>query len=144
MQLFHAEPAPAVETLLTSKQLAALSATPTNAAQGVRDTAVGEQGASIFVSALRRVATINNIPISPSSQAGPGFWNHVTYHADALLDLANNWLHGSIASRLDYVEHLGTDPRLTGHFDRMMFWVYGVLLAALMLSLGASMAMGSM
>jgi Zn-dependent protease with chaperone function len=52
-------------------------------------------GASIFASALERVAIVNNIPIS-----------------------ARNWTHGSIQSRMRYIKRLGRDPQVAERFDR--------------------------
>jgi STE24 endopeptidase len=52
-------------------------------------------GATIFASALERVAIVNNIPIN-----------------------ARNWTHGSIQSRMRYIKRLGRDPEVAQKFDR--------------------------
>ncbi len=107
------------------------------------ETPVGERGAAIFASALRRVAIINNIPIYPTTHSGHGFWSHIRHYADTMLDLAGNWLHGSIASRMEYMEHLATDARLTSRFDRSMFWMYWALIGVFVVSAVLSVAFGS-
>ena len=55
----------------------------------------GEVGAAIFASALERVAIVNNIPIT-----------------------ARNWTHGSIYSRMKYIDRMGHDPEVAAQFDR--------------------------
>ncbi len=72
---------------------------------------VGPYGAMLFSSALHRVAKVNNIPIAK-----------------------NEWLHGSIAARMEYLRELSTDPALTGQFDRRMVGVYCGLLFGLAVS----------
>jgi hypothetical protein len=72
---------------------------------------VGPYGAMLFSSALHRVAKVNNIPIAK-----------------------NEWLHGSIAARMQYLRELSTDPALTGRFDRRMVRIYCGLLFALAVS----------
>ncbi len=66
---------------------------------------VGQYGASLVASALHRVAVVNNIPVKK--------WE---------------LLHGSIASRMHYLQGLSTDPSLTGRFDRFMVRLYCMLL----------------
>lgn len=68
---------------------------------------VGQQGASIFASALGRVAAINNIPVA-----------------------ARSWCHGSIASRMDGLRRLAHDPRHTLRFDRAMRWLHAAIFAS--------------
>lgn len=72
------------------------------------ETHVGPIGARIFASALYRVAVVNNIPVA-----------------------ARNWTHGSIATRMKYLEDISEDPRRTFDFDRRMTGVYMALVAAL-------------
>jgi len=74
---------------------------------------VGPHGANAVASALHRVASVNNIPIS-----------------------ARSWCHGSIARRMNYLRHLSSDPALTGRFDRLMSRLY-VILIAILLACGA-------
>jgi STE24 endopeptidase len=71
---------------------------------------VGPHGATTFASALYRVAVINNIPIR-----------------------ARNFTHGSIASRMNYLQSISADPERTTQFDRLMFALYAALLFALLL-----------
>jgi STE24 endopeptidase len=84
---------------------------------GQTQSHVGEYGASVFASALHRVAIINNIPIS-----------------------ARNFSHGSIAARMKYLHALSADPRRTGRFDRAMFALYAALIGALILCGAAAAA----
>lgn len=71
-------------------------------------TYVGHYGASLFGSALHRVAKVNNIPIAK-----------------------HEWLHGSIAKRMQYLREMSTDPAHTSRFDRVMARLYCGLLFAL-------------
>jgi STE24 endopeptidase len=70
---------------------------------------VGEYGATVFGSALYRVAVINNISVGSRSLT-----------------------HGSISDRIEYLRALSTDPARTRRFDRFMVWVYVSLIAGLM------------
>jgi STE24 endopeptidase len=72
---------------------------------------VRPHGATLFASALHRVAVINNIPVA-----------------------ARSWCHGSLASRMRYLMELSGDPHRTGRFDRTMRRLYAVLGGALVLS----------
>jgi STE24 endopeptidase len=83
-------------------------------------TYVGEEGAAVFASALRRVARINNIP-----------------------EEARSWCHGSIGKRMRYLFELSRDSSLTGQFDRVMSRLYVTLILALMVS-GAIVMMGGL
>jgi STE24 endopeptidase len=71
-------------------------------------THVGPYGATVFASALHRVAVINNIPVA-----------------------ARSWCHGSIAKRMKYLEDLSADPSHTTRFDRFMGKLYATLVFAL-------------
>lgn len=71
-------------------------------------THVGEFGATIFGSALRKVAVINNIPVS-----------------------ARSWCHGSISRRMLYLDSLASDPARTSDFDRVMSRLYIMLILAI-------------
>jgi STE24 endopeptidase len=71
-------------------------------------THVGPYGATVFASALHRVAVINNIPVA-----------------------ARSWCHGSIAKRMKYLEDLSADPSHTTRFDRFMGKLYVALVLAL-------------
>lgn len=70
---------------------------------------VGRSGATIFASALHRVAIVNNIPLR-----------------------ARNFTHGSIADRIEYLEKMSLDPRLTLQFDRTMSLIFACLLCGLL------------
>ena len=74
-------------------------------------THVGQRGAAIFASALRRVAVVNNIPVA-----------------------ARNFSHGSIADRVNYLQHLSASPERTLRFDRLMGVLYTGLTVALSIS----------
>jgi Zn-dependent protease with chaperone function len=134
MELLKAQEPVTSESLYSHRQVATVGATPVVEMPSPKRTPVGEHGAWQFAAALRRVAIINNIPINPRVKPDPGLWNHVTHYADALVEMANNFLHGSIASRMEYVQDLATDPRRTGHFDRTMFWLYCTLLFTFFIS----------
>lgn len=95
---------------------------------------VGTYGAQLFASALHRVAIINNMPVTPRSRQGTGLMNQVSYAVGSLTDLAHDWLHGSIPSRMDYLRTLSTDPTLTGQFDRLMGRLYSAMLFVLVAS----------
>jgi STE24 endopeptidase len=69
---------------------------------------VGQYGATVFGSALQRVAIVNNIPVK-----------------------ARSWCHGSIATRMKYLADLSSDPSRTERFDRFMLFLYGALVFAL-------------
>lgn len=69
---------------------------------------VGTRGAMTFLSALHRVATINQIPLEQRS-----------------------WCHGSIAKRMHYVRALSEDPSHTEKFDRVMMRIRQMLLMLL-------------
>jgi len=71
---------------------------------------VGPHGATVFASALHRVAVVNNIPIR-----------------------ARNFTHGSIAARMNYLQEIANDPKRTGAFDRVMIATYTLLIVALLL-----------
>ena len=72
---------------------------------------VGHYGATVFASALHRVAVVNNIPVK-----------------------AWSWCHGSISTRMAYVRGLSSDPALTCRFDRFMRWVYVTLVVLLLVA----------
>jgi STE24 endopeptidase len=99
-------------------------------------TYVGPQGAKLFASALRRVAAINNIPITERPAAIDRSSARVQFNAlvDAVVDMANHWFHGSITGRMEYLEQLSSDPTLTHRFDRTMSAVYVALLLLLFTS----------
>jgi STE24 endopeptidase len=77
---------------------------------------VGRQGATIFCSALERVAVVNNIPIA-----------------------ARSWCHGSIAKRMRFLEYLARDARRTTQFDRFMSRFYVALILSLCVFAGWTM-----
>ena len=92
---------------------------------------VGHYGATVFASALHRVAMINNIPIHRRRRRRGPWRRRVVQMVDDAVDAAHNWFHGSIASRMDYLRGLSADPSLTGHFDRRMIRLYCTLLLGL-------------
>jgi STE24 endopeptidase len=81
---------------------------PTAATRRPAGLVVGEYGATVFGSALYRVAVINNIPIA-----------------------SRTLTHGSISDRIEYLRVLSADPARTRRFDRFMIWIYIALLAGL-------------
>jgi Zn-dependent protease with chaperone function len=143
--------ATAAELLLDARQIATVGVDRPQAVAKRAQTSrmpVGPHGANLFSAALRRVAAINNIPIRPrrvrlapegsgSGGGGGGAFRplpHVNQMIDSLVDMANHWFHGSIAARMDYLQSLATDSRLTTRFDRAMTGVYAALLFALVIA----------
>ena len=108
-------------------------------------TPVGQYGATLFASALHRVAVINNIPVSPRRRhrrRGP-FRRRLGHWIDDAVEAMHNWFHGSIAARMDYLRGLSADPALTGRFDRFMARLY-LMLFALLLASSAAVAFVTM
>jgi Zn-dependent protease with chaperone function len=95
---------------------------------------VGPYGAQLFSSALHRVAVINNIPLERELPANAGFFTRVGAMLDRLVERANDWFHGSIPSRMNYLRNLSNDPKRTSDFDRSMSVLYAALLLALVAS----------
>jgi STE24 endopeptidase len=96
---------------------------------------VGPYGAQVFASALHRVAHINNIPVVPRTKPRTGVLRRMAHSLGSLVDLAHDWLHGSIPHRMAYLQDLSTDPASTGRFDRVMTRLYCTLLFALFATL---------
>jgi STE24 endopeptidase len=94
-------------------------------------THVGPYGATVFASALHRVAVMNNIPLAPRRRPRRGFFRRLGHSVDGAVESLHNWLHGSIHGRMEYLRGLSTDPALTGRFDRFMVRLYCALLFAL-------------
>ncbi len=69
MEMLKAEEPLTSEGLFDSRQLATLGAGPLIPPRAAGQTPVGRHGARLFASALRRVATINNIPVVPRPAA---------------------------------------------------------------------------
>ncbi|HWE96969.1 MAG TPA: M48 family metallopeptidase [Tepidisphaeraceae bacterium] len=120
----------ATDLLVAPRQIATVGAGPLVPERGANEWHVGRYGAWLFAAALRRVATINNIPISPRRPSGTGVRSRIGWWIESAVEFTNNWLHGSIAGRMQYLQDLSADPRLTRHFDRSMFWLYCGLLFA--------------
>jgi hypothetical protein len=95
---------------LATAGVATVSSTATGAPPAAlaygRPTYVGEYGAGIVGSALRRVAQINNIPVA-----------------------AREWLHGSIASRMRHLHELSAGADRTARFDKYMRRLYWAIVA---------------
>jgi STE24 endopeptidase len=95
---------------------------------------VGPYGANLFASALHRVAVINNIPLEPERAPRGGLLTRVAGLLDYLVERANDWFHGSIPTRMNYLRAMSNDPRRTSDFDRSMAVLYAALLVALVVS----------
>jgi STE24 endopeptidase len=89
---------------------------------------VGAYGATLFASALQRVAVINNMPTGPRTRWAGGLRKRAGFVLERTADLAHNWLHGSIHVRQAYLRRLSDDPARTLRFDRFMFHLYSTLL----------------
>jgi Zn-dependent protease with chaperone function len=95
---------------------------------------VGPAGASVFASALHKVALINNMPIEPTGRWEGNFTRRLGFVMERIGDVTNNWLHGSIGQRMRTLHRMSTDPAHTHHFDKRMLRLYVVILAALVVS----------
>lgn len=100
-------------------------------AEGPSSSHVGEYGATVFASALHRVAMMNNIPLAPRRRPRKGALRRMGHAVDGLVESLHNWLHGSIHHRMQYLRRLSTDPAATSRFDRFMVGLYCTLLFAL-------------
>jgi STE24 endopeptidase len=96
---------------------------------------VGTYGATLFASALQRVAVINNMPTGRQARWGRTLRQRVGFVIEWAGDLAHNWLHGGIQDRQDYLKRISTDPAMTHRFDRFMFHLYSALLFLLAASI---------
>lgn len=83
-----------------------------------RKTLVGLAGADIFSSSLRQAARMNHLPLDVPRK-GRGFVGWFNHAADQLA----HFLHGTIRSRIDYLEHLGRRPQQTRSFDLSIVFV---------------------
>jgi len=80
--------------------------------------AVGQYGASVFNSALRRAATVNNVPMH-----------------------ARNFIHGSIASRMQFLQHLSRSPERTYTFEVFIGLLKLLIFACLVMGTGVAYLM---
>jgi STE24 endopeptidase len=101
-----------------------------------RASYVGPAGAELFISALHRVAVINNIPLEPPRPNGTGVLAGVSRISGGIIEHANNYFHGSIPFRMDYLRNLSTAPEKTARFDRFMLKIYTAILLLLALTGG--------
>jgi hypothetical protein len=81
---------------------------------------VGRYGASLFSSALERVAVVNNMPTGPYRRWEGNLRKRLAFLMERVGDLAHNWLHGGIRDRQNYLERISSNPELTHRFDRFM------------------------
>ncbi len=95
---------------------------------------VTARGAGVFSAALNRVASINHIPLHSRRWNGGGAKAFASFALDRGIEQANHFLHGSIPSRTNYVQHLAEDPQRIKHFDRFMRRLYVSLLLLLIAS----------
>ncbi len=123
MQAAHSAP---ITSLADISGVTGASISPTALARA--RSHVGTYGASLFASALQRVAIINNMPTGPRTRWEGNLRQRVAFLAERTGDLAHNWLHGSIQDRQEYVRRLSVNPELTYRFDRFMFHLYSTLL----------------
>jgi len=97
-------------------------------------THVGPAGASVFASALERVAAINNMSIGTTRRWEGGLARRIGFILEFMGDAANNWLHGSIAQRMQALHDMSGDPSHTHRFDRRMARLYVTLVVLLVVS----------
>jgi len=95
---------------------------------------VGHYGATVFASALHRVAVMNNIPLGPRRRPRRGVFRRLGHSLDQFVEAIHNWFHGSVPHRMAYLRGLSTDPGLTHRFDRFMLRLYCTLLFILFAS----------
>ena len=89
---------------------------------------LGRDGVAVFCSALAQVARVNNMPLDGSAAAfGQPLLKRVLAK---VVSHSVNWLHGSIRSRLDYLQSLVGAPDRLAAFDRKMVIVRLALLAS--------------
>jgi Zn-dependent protease with chaperone function len=73
---------------------------------------VGPAGAEVFGSSLRQAARMNQLPVNRRpAQPGPMaplWW---------LVDQITHFFHGTVSSRIDYLNHLARRPSQTYRFD---------------------------
>ena len=108
----------------------------------VRPTYVGEGGASLFASALARVAQVNGIPLVARRSWADGRGLRFGYWLDLLADTTGNYLHGSLLSRIHRLRDMADEPGSTRRFDRKMRRVKWALVALLAIG-GAGVAWAS-
>ena len=94
---------------------------------------VGPYGATLFTSALERVAVVNNIPLGPRGRWRGGPARRLAFLAEYLGEAGRNWFHGSILQRMRYLQRISVDPDQTVRFDRFMVRLYCLLLVLLFL-----------
>jgi STE24 endopeptidase len=95
---------------------------------------VGHYGATVFASALHRVAVMNNIPLVSRRPPRRGLFRRLGHSLDMLVETIHNWFHGSVPHRMAYLRSLSADPAATRRFDRFMLRLYCSLLFALFAS----------
>ena len=105
---------------------------------------VGHYGATVFSSALHRVAVMNNIPLGPRRRPRRGLLRRIGHAIDSFTEATGNWFHGSVPHRMAYLRGLATDPSLTGRFDKFMLRLYCTLLFALFASAAFVIASGAL
>jgi STE24 endopeptidase len=103
---------------------------------------VGPHGAGVFSSALRKVAAINNMPLSPRGPWRGGPRERLVYLLELVGDATGNWLHGSIPHRMQTLEEMSLDPRRTRYFDRRMRRLYLLLFLGLLASVAVAWRFG--
>jgi STE24 endopeptidase len=95
---------------------------------------VGPVGASVFTSALERVAAINNMSVGTTRRWEGGLARRIGFILEFMSDAANNWLHGSIAQRMRTLQRMSEDPSHTRHFDRRMARLYLTLVVLMVVT----------
>lgn len=83
-------------------------------------THVGPEGAKIFNSALLRVSEVNNVPLETYGRFAGSAKQRLRFLSEWFGNLGGSWLHGTMASRMRYIEEISRDPKLTAVFDARM------------------------
>jgi STE24 endopeptidase len=97
---------------------------------------VGPAGAAVFNAALLRTSDVNSIPPEVRGGFTGNFRQRLSFLFEWIGSLAGSWLHGTMASRMRFISHLSTDPKLTERFDRQMFRLRIGLVALLVVCIG--------
>src|SRR4051812_44206944 len=63
---------------------------------------------------------VNNIPLGTRGRFAGSLRERLGFAIEWFASLAGSWLHGTMASRMAYINHLSAEPELTAAFDRRM------------------------
>ncbi|MGN6507059.1 MAG: M48 family metallopeptidase [Tepidisphaeraceae bacterium] len=93
------------------------------------DAPIRPENVAVFTSALLHVARLNNMPLDATALMHGGGWVRRLWAM--ALHHAGTWLHGSIRSRVEYLQQLPGKPERSARFDQRMYAIRMALLVAL-------------